>query len=185
MEWQHYLPTLVLLLVAAASAALAIYAWRSSTASWARAYAIMMETVTWWELISTIQLTNSDLDSRLVWVNLNESSPSNAIAVEWLVFVLLYTNRQHWVTRRRVLLLLVVPLLSALAAWTNPLHHLHHTDVSLEVAGPFVAMRLTNGPVLWLQLVYSYALVVVGVALLVHSAAHWAQPYRFIAASGA
>ena len=55
---------------------------------------------------------------------------SASIAVFLLLFALEFTHRGKWITRRRVLLLMIVPVASWVMAFTNDWHHLMWSDYS-------------------------------------------------------
>ena len=56
----------------------------------------------------------------------------------WLAFVLQYTGYKLWLTRRTLVLLTILPLLTLLLVFTNETHGLIHSRVWLGTDGPFV-----------------------------------------------
>jgi hypothetical protein len=44
--------------------------------------------------------------------------------VLWLAFVLQYTGYDQWISRRNLLVLLILPFATTLLAWTNGMHGL-------------------------------------------------------------
>ncbi len=88
-----------------------------------------------------------------------------------LVFVLDFTGHGKWLTRRTIGLLLIQPLFIILMAATEPLHGLY-------LGGAEPGMVVTaGGPVLLLNLVYSYALNLLCAGLLATRLGK-GQPYR-------
>ena len=177
MALQYNLTVWWLIVAGLTSVGLALYAWRRSQAVWAIAYAAMMGSAAWWTLTYTMRLTSADLAPKLLWDNI-QVTISSTISVSWLVFVLLFTNRGHWVTRTSLWLLMVVPLMTILAAWTNGWHFLYQPTATVEQVGLFQVMKFEQGPLLWLQLIYSYILVAIGIGLLAEASIRWPQPYR-------
>jgi diguanylate cyclase (GGDEF)-like protein/PAS domain S-box-containing protein len=93
----------------------------------------------------------------------------------WLVFTLQYTGRARWVTRRLLLLLSVEPLvvLTLLAIpRTHDLVHFYPPDATEQF--PVVGL----GPAGWINLFYSYGLLLFGTGLFVRTLSGIARPYR-------
>ncbi len=86
----------------------------------------------------------------------------------WLAFVLQYTGRAHWLTRRTVGLLIVEPLITLLLVWTNQFHGLieRQTPLQSDTSGSLAALIVTYGPWYWINIVYSYLLLLVGAILI-------------------
>ncbi len=88
------------------------------------------------------------------------------ISVLWLVFAARYAGRDRWITRRRILLLLMVPVGTIVLVATNDLHLLYYATVSVGVADGRTFLVLDPGPLYWLHVVYSYLCLLSGLALL-------------------
>jgi PAS domain S-box-containing protein len=177
MNGQFILTIIALWMTTLIAAGLALYAWRRGTAAWATAYASMMGIVAWWAFCYSIELLNPTLLLMRLWNQIG-SIVGNLIGVAWLLFALLYTHREKWVTRRTLALLLFIPLLCNLALWTNPLHWWYVSNERLETIGAFVLARRQFAPFFLLILFYNYALIAVGLGLVIQAAVRWAQPYR-------
>ena len=177
MNGQFILTIIALWVTALIATGLAFYAWRRGTAAWATAYAGMMSIVAWWAFCYSVELLNTTLLMMRLWNQIG-SIVGNLIGVAWLAFALLYTHRERWVTRRTLALLLVIPLLCNIMLWTNPLHWLYVSNERVQPIGAFVLARRQFAPFFLLILFYNYALIAVGLLLVIQAAVRWVQPYR-------
>lgn len=71
-----------------------------------------------------------------------------------------------------VAILTIEPLIILLLVWTNPLHGLVNSHVVLDTKGPFSALVFTYGAAFWVDIAYSYLLLLLGaffIVALIHS----------------
>jgi len=124
--------------------------------------AIVVWTVSYGMMLGTVSPA-----TRLFWHNLRFVGPAlTTLAI--FVFALEYTGRSDLVTRRNVLLLAVVPILTNLLVWTNQFHHLvRATTTVVEPAGNIVRLEFSWGPWYYLHVIYSYLLAIGSMALFV------------------
>lgn len=177
MNWQYTPYTLPLLAAAAVSAGLALYAWRRRPAPDAAPFALLMVALAWWSLGYALELGSADLTTKQFWVKVQYIA-SESLSLTWLVFVLQYTGRRRWLTGRRLALLAIVPLITVLLMWTNELHGLILSNVSLDTAGPISVLVPTYGAWFWVDEVYTYLLLASGTWLLIRAFLRSPQPYR-------
>jgi len=86
-------------------------------------------------------------------------------------------GRSDWLTRRRIALLAIEPVLVQIAVWTPPLHHWFFASMTIVGTHP-VELAIRYGPLFWLHSVYSYALLVVASGLLLRAFARASGIYR-------
>jgi signal transduction histidine kinase len=104
-----------------------------------------------------------------------------ALPLAWLVFALEYTGREHWITRRRLALAAIVPLGISLGIVSDfvGLTAVHYPEFALvEAELGYVYAERTFGPVEWANSAYTFALVIGGAMLLVHTALSREDIYR-------
>jgi signal transduction histidine kinase/ActR/RegA family two-component response regulator len=169
MTYQGDPDALLFLASAGISLMLAGFAWRRRTVPTAPAFAVMMLGQTAWALGGGLELLVADRPSKLVFFDLMIVGIVT-VPLCFLVFVIRYTGRQHWLTRRRIALACVVQVLTVLIYWTNPLHHVYYTEVPIQKIGGFLVARVHRGPWFWVHASYCYALMAVSIVLLVRSA---------------
>ncbi len=100
---------------------------------------------------------------------------ANLLAPAWLVFALSWTGRIIIQDQKRkntliVGLLLIVPLLVCLAAWTNPLHQLYSSGVQFVLEADMAVLTWNFGLFYWIGFFYAYSLVPIGLVVLLVTA---------------
>ncbi len=156
-----------LILSAAISAILSFYAWRQRTAA-SKIFAILMLMLAAWALGYALQLRASTLTVKILWENLLRMLYACVPAV-MLVFTIRYTGREQAFQSRWWLLLFVVPLITSVLGWTNALHHWVERSPAVVASGPLLVLATNHGPWFWVHSVYSYALLLSCVILLLVS----------------
>lgn len=171
----QYTPYLWLLIVSAAiTGGLGIYAWRRRAVTGAITFAALLLIATAWSLASALEMAGADLPTKLFWANVQYFC-YGALPLAWLVLALQYTGRAEWVTTRRMAWLSVEPLIAFILAWTNDAHGLILRNVALDLSGPFPVIAKTYGPGFAVNFIYSYLLSLIAFYLLVDALLH-SQP---------
>src|SRR6266516_6758555 len=150
---------------AVVSTALAYFAWHRRPAPGATAFCLLMLAVSEWALAYALELVSPDLPSTLLWDNIGWLGSLSAPTL-WLVFALQYTGRERWLSRPIVARLFVEPLVTLLLVWTNQFHGLVENNISLDYNAPFSALIVGYGAWYWLNIAYSYLLLLVGTFLI-------------------
>ncbi len=133
--------------------------------------------VAWSAVWSAPQAVASDLASRLTIAKL-EYVGQAFIPLAWLGCASVFSVRVQRLTRRPIVMLSVVPLLSLLLAWTNEWHGLVWSRPALDLAAEAPGFAPVYGPWFWLSVCYSFALLLRGSADLAQLAlASW-RSYR-------
>ncbi len=177
MYWQYNPYVLLLLIAAAVSAAFALFAWRRRSVPGATALALLMLAVAEWSLGYALELGSADLPSQVFWAKV-EYLGIVSVSVMWLAFVLQYTGREKWLTRRNGALLAIVPLITLLLVWTNDVHGLIWSNIILDTSGSFSVLDLDRGAWYWVNTTYSYLLLFLGTLLLVRALIRSPRLYR-------
>jgi PAS domain S-box-containing protein len=177
IRWQYTSYILPLLIAGAVSAAVALFAWRRRPTPGAAASALLMLAAAEWSLGYALELASADLPSKVFWGKV-ACLGVVIIPVASLAFVLQYTSREKWLTRRNVILLAIEPLVTLLLVWTNETHLLYYSGIRLDTSGPFSVLDLTYGVWFWVDIAYSYLLILFGTLLLLQAFIHSPPLYR-------
>jgi len=87
------------------------------------------------------------------------------VIMMWFLFASAYTNRNHWLTLRTIVMLSIEPLVLILLVWTNDFHRLIWVESRfIDSNSPLVN---TYGVVFWINAAYSYILLFTGALFLV------------------
>ncbi len=175
LQYTPYVPPLML--AAVVSGLLAWIAWRRRPGSGVVPFVVLMVGLTEWSLASILEYSLVDVQAKLFAANL-EYVGITTVPAAWLSFVLEYTGRGKWLTRRNVLLMFIEPVLTVALAFTNNYHHLFRTEIALDTSGPFPMLNIANGTAFWIHAIYSYVLLLAGNVLLIQAFVRSPQLYQ-------
>ncbi len=175
MHWQYNPYVLPLVIAAAVSATLAFSAWRRRPASGATLLALLMLAVAEWSLAYVLEVGSPNLQTKHFWAQMQYLGIVT-VPVAWLAFVLQYTGRGKWLTRRNMAVLVVEPLLILLLVQTNDSHKLIWRDTSLITSG--FPLDYTYGVGFWVNIAYSYVLLLIAFFLLLQALVRSPRVYR-------
>ena len=148
------------------SLALSFLAWRRRPLPGAAPFALMMLAAGEWSFFYALELQSLVLESKVLWAKF-EYLGIVAVPLCWLSFVLVYTGRARWLSRRNVILLSFVPVLTLSLVWTNGFHGLIWRDLRLVIADRLTMLQVTYGLGFWIHASYSYFLLLLSTILLI------------------
>ncbi len=168
--------TVVLLASAAATAGLAVVAYRHREMPGATWFAALMVTLTNWSFTYAVAIHLADpgwrlLVNRIMWF----SFPT--VPLFLFLFALSYTGHDDFITRRTVALVGAIPAIVIVAAWTNHWHHLLWTDQQFHVIDGMLVAIPSWGPLFWVNIMYGYGIEAVAIALFVRLV--WQSEYLY------
>ncbi|HET92009.1 MAG TPA: 2Fe-2S iron-sulfur cluster binding domain-containing protein [Chloroflexi bacterium] len=146
MSWQVNPYAVALIASALLSGGVSISAWRRRSAPGAAPLALLTSAAAVWSLGYGIATGFSDLSARLFWAKVQYVGIA-VVPTAMLVLILEYTGRYHWVTKRNLALLAIMPLVTALLAWTNEFHGLIWADFQVVAYEQVHALDLQYGPI--------------------------------------
>lgn len=175
---QQVLAVLILFAGSVTALRIAQVAWKRRQAPGAVSLITMTTALAAWMLTYAFSLLTFDLDLRVFWSNLAFVGIVQ-VPVAWFCFVVEYTGRSHWLTRRFLASLSVIPLLTLLAVATNDQYGWIRSQAEMAWVGSCQDMATVMGPWFWVHTAYSYGLIAVGKLLLLHRLLAPAQVYRW------
>ncbi|MEX0740943.1 MAG: histidine kinase N-terminal 7TM domain-containing protein [Pseudohongiella sp.] len=97
----------------------------------------------------------------------------------WLLFAVCFAGYERWLSKRLLLVLLVVPICSLTMIMTLDQHQLLYTSAALIERNGYLLLDLDYGVGFWLQLIAcSYLYTLTGSFLLLNTSMQQAQVYR-------
>ncbi|MBX0323715.1 PAS domain-containing protein [Halomicroarcula sp. F13] len=159
-------PLSVVLLAAVAGMAVAVLVWLHRDSPGAGPLATFVVAGSLWAVAQGLELAVPDV-ATMVWFLQIQLTLSVVVPVAWLVTVLEYTGLPHWLTRRRVALLLVEPAAFVTLVWSNDAHRLVWSGADTVVVAEASALVPVWGLAYWGHLAYMLGLILVGGVLLV------------------
>ncbi len=177
MTWQNSPFTWPLLLAATLCVALAGFSWRRRRVPGAPTLALLMLANTAWAGGYLLELSSASLAAQVWWAKVQYLGITSTAPL-YLVFVLQYTRRDAWLTRRNLALLFTLPVAGLLLVWSNELHGLVWPGMAQVAAGPNRILVLEHGPAFFMVVGYSYVMLAVGVLILIQAYAGSQPVYR-------
>jgi diguanylate cyclase (GGDEF)-like protein/PAS domain S-box-containing protein len=174
---EHLLIPLVVFITAVVYTALGLYAWRRRPALAIVPFVGVLLASAWWLFASSFELYSLSENAKLFWFRA-EIPGMVAAPVFWLMFVVEYTGRREFLARWIRLLLWLVPLQTIVVTMVPALRHLYWPGMDVETIGVVSRVIFTTGPFYWVQIWYSYSLVMVGCALIALEIARSPGLYR-------
>ena len=112
------------------------------------------------------EITSTTLEHIRFWLRIEYIGIPFGATI-WIIMVFQYTGREALVRKRIIALLLIVPMITFIAHYTNEMHHLFYRSMSIDMSAGFPLVKLDIGPLYMLHLGYSYFFFVMGMVLLV------------------
>ena len=147
------------------------YARRKKFVHGSRSLAIIMLAILGYTVPYLFQLVSKNYEEAMFWYSISILG-ANLIAPAWLFFAISWTRDQepHQPLPKYIHLLLFVPFIVCVAAWTNSLHGLYGSAVFLTNDFSFYYLKWTYTVFYWIGYVYSYLLVAMAMVLLIKNA---------------
>jgi diguanylate cyclase (GGDEF)-like protein/PAS domain S-box-containing protein len=101
-----------------------------------------------------------------------------SIPTLFLVFALGFIRNESWLTPRNLALLSIPPVSSLLLRWTDPYHHLFYQSLNIMQENGSVVMEIARGPWYLVNVVYSYAVIGLGIFLMSQATLRSGPLYR-------
>ncbi|NJN66748.1 MAG: PAS domain S-box protein [Chloroflexaceae bacterium] len=161
------LSTLFLVLLAGSvglSLLFVVFALRHQHTPGALAFALILLGESIWATGYFFELLVPSPSDKIILDNL-QFIGTDSIAVASLLFALTYTGRTTW-SHRLSRLLWALPILNVLVVWTDPFHHLLRQSIAMVIHPDLSVLSYPYGPWMWINVGYSYTLVLASIAVL-------------------
>ena len=142
-----------------------LYAWRHRVTEQMSTLVWLMSAILCWLIFNTFELIAHTESSTLFWAKTSYVFIT-ITPVAWLAFALQYTGHPRWLSTIRLWILSIIPVITMLLAVTNDYHHLLWTDYTFMPVNQMLAIHVDHGPWFWVYVVYGYALIFIGAAII-------------------
>ena len=130
-----------------------------------------------WALGYALEIVGSDLFTKVFWGKVQYLGIAG-VPLAWMSYAMQYTDRGAWLTRRRVIGLLIIPGITLMLAFTNEAHGLIWRETYLDDTAPFLALGLEHGAFFWVYWIYSQILILIGTVLVILALIQRPHVYR-------
>jgi diguanylate cyclase (GGDEF)-like protein len=162
----------VSILSALVSLTASIATWRRS-APGSSALSLLLAAMAIWAGGYATRWMDISVEAKLLWFKVMFIGVSS-VPTLFFIFALGLTHNGFWLTPRRLALLSIQPVTSLLLHWTNQYHHFFYLSVDMNSA----VADLIRGPWYFINVVYSYAAILIGFFLMSHGALRLGPLYR-------
>ncbi|MGF1505664.1 MAG: histidine kinase N-terminal 7TM domain-containing protein, partial [Anaerolineae bacterium] len=138
---------------------------------------VMLFAIAYWSFNNFVEISVTSFSAKMI-VTMALYAGIVVVPTGWLIFILQYTGRESWLTRRNLSLLAFMPIVTMVVVATNPLHNVFWTDMSLTTIDGLAVLSTEFGPAFWVHAVYSYLLLAIGAVLLIQTMLRSPQVYR-------
>jgi diguanylate cyclase (GGDEF)-like protein/PAS domain S-box-containing protein len=97
----------------------------------------------------------------------------------FLVFTLGFTQNETWLTKRNLVLLFALPVISLLLQWTSSYHDLMYRSLRVTWQSGFAVLEISRGPWSFVQVTYAYLVIGAGIYLLTQGMLRLGPLYRY------
>jgi len=153
-----------------------LIAWRRS-APGSLMLRLLLLSMTIWSGFYSARWMDISVGAKIFWLNIMFIGVAS-LPTLFLLFVLAFTHNDVWLTQRNLLLLSIYPVVAILLQWTNPYHHLLYLSLKTVQINDFMALEFTRGPLYFVNVIYSYAMIGMGLLLLSQAALHLGTLYQ-------
>ncbi|WP_297426662.1 histidine kinase N-terminal 7TM domain-containing protein [Clostridium sp.] len=91
------------------------------------------------------------------------------LPVVWLMFALNFNGYEEKLKKSNIMLLYIVPVITLIMNYTNDFHHLFYTNLYMNNNGIFPIVEIIKGPFYWVNIAYTYALMLIGLIIFIFS----------------
>lgn len=145
--------------IAIIASVIGMHIWNRRTVPGGLYFILLLEAITFWAFMCTVELTATDELVRMASIRLEYVAVTWAGPL-WLLFALDYGYRSRWPITRKTQLIWIIPIISIVISLTNEWQGLIWPGTSQDMV---VFLRDIG---LWTNLLYTYALVLAGFVLL-------------------
>jgi diguanylate cyclase (GGDEF)-like protein/PAS domain S-box-containing protein len=157
---------------------IALLTWHRRSAPGATPLSLLLATAFIWAFSNGMVLEVKDPNWQIFWFNVLTVGAIMGTPAFW-VFGVEFTNHAHWLTKRNILILLLIPVISILLAWTTEYHGLFYATRDLTTKLPNGNWNFIPGPFYWVYHIYSYIVAIFTFTLVVRAFFWSSSIYRW------
>ena len=154
-----------------------VIAWRRH-APGSAALGFLLLAMTIWSGGYTTRWLDLSVTTKLIWFKVMFIGVAS-IPTLFLVFALAFTRNESWLMPRKLVLLSIPPVIFLLTQWTNSSHHLFYQSLGIMQDNGSTVMEITRGSVYFVNVVYSYAVIGLGIFLMSQATLRSGPLYRY------
>jgi len=152
-------------------------AWKRQTNPGTFPFALLMLSLAIWSFASIFEAGAMTANEKIFWAQWQYLGITT-ISPLWLLFTAEYTGKSEFLTRKTRWMIWVIPIATLLLAFTNELHGLIWTDVTVTLDVLHLGYY-THGIAFYVHMVFSYVCLLIGTIWLVKDFLTGQKNHRF------
>ncbi len=157
--------TLILFLLGSLLGTLAAYVWRRRSVPGATAFGYLLFAMTIYTIGYGMELASLSQSIAMIWVRIEYLGIAFIPAI-WLIFIFQYSGKESWLTRRNIVLLFTIPVITLTLVYTNDFHHFYYHNVTFDTNIIIPTLAFDRGLWYWVNAAYMNFAFAFGVLLL-------------------
>lgn len=146
---------------------LAIYAFKRRSIKLHTFFILVMFSICIWSLGSLMELLSPAISQKIFWAKISYIGITT-VAPFLFLFVLSYGKYEKYLKNFNILLLMIIPVIITILAFTNEFHKLIWTNIIPVSTNMGIVLVYEHGLAVWLNLIYSYPLLLMGMFLMAY-----------------
>jgi diguanylate cyclase (GGDEF)-like protein len=152
--------------------------WRFRSHSGGKTFIWMMLALSVWAAMAGMEVISTSLAANLFW-SIASYPGVLSVPVLFFLFVTQYTGYEQWLSRRNLILVWTIPVVTMLLALTNQWHHLHWSSLTPDPLLGEAVIHYGHGPWFYVMIVFLYLVMLVASPLLFQAALNFHKAFRF------
>ncbi len=174
----QFTPLFILFIINGSIAiAFALFGWTRRLNPGGRPFAFLMLAIGEWSLTRALEAAAVEPAGKIFWGQVEYFGIATA-GLLWLLFAAEFARKSQWLTKKRLILLGVIPALTIGMAFTNSLHGLIWTSITPDITPGSDLLIYRHGLWFWVAVAYNYTTFIVGTVLLLTAFRHYTRLYR-------
>lgn len=163
----NYIIFAILLAISCCLAFIAFLAWRKREIPVAFCFFFSICASIFYVLGYAFEIISTNIEQIKLWLKFEYVGISFGTLI-WFFTIVLFTRSKVFKRKGIIVLMTVVPIVTFIAHYTNDWHHLFYRTMTISEEEGFSILIKTDGPFYILHTFYNYALVLIGMGLLIH-----------------
>jgi len=160
------------------STILAFYGYKNRSERIHDFFILTMLSIAIWSLGSFFELISQNTETKILWAKMSYLGAAT-IATFVLMFTLSYVNQEKYLKNRNILFLMIIPITVIFLVFTNELHGLIWPQIYYIYTSMGPILAYNHGIGVWLNMIYSYIILLVSISLLSYILINSPKIYKF------
>lgn len=168
---------IALIIAGGVTTMLSVYAYKRRNVAGTSPFCYLFVAMSLYSFGYAMELSNTTLQYMLLWSRIQYIGIATIPAL-WIMSALVYSDLEGWLNRRKIALILIIPLITIVLHFTDDYHHLYYAAVTINNTGPFPLLAIDKGPWYYVQMVYAFLILVFSSILLLNKWLKVEKTYR-------